>query len=150
MKNIQHTPSSQQGTTLIVVLLLVLVSTLLGISAFEDSGVTAQLVNNDRQREVAFRAAEGASNRFVTAANITTLMSSGSNTMSDTTSIISNATTTSSMQLDGVGLSRGFSMGEGIGGLAPYKFTSTTSVELTGVKATSTIVRGAERLAPKL
>lgn len=148
--NLRQTRASQRGTTLIVVLILVLVSTLLGLSAFEDSGITTQLVHNDRQREVAFRAAEGSSNQFVTAASINTLMSSGSDTLNDTTGIITNATTTSSMRLDGVGLSRGFSMGEGVPALAPYKFTSTTSVELNGVKAKATIVRGAEQLAPTL
>jgi len=147
---VSHSRQSQKGTTLLVVLLLVLVSTLLGISAFEDSGVTAQLVNNDRQREVAFRAAESSSNQFVTSASVNTLMASGSATLTDTTGIITNATTSSSLRLDGVGLPRDYSMGEGVPGLAPYKFTSTTTVELNGVGAQATIVRGAEQLAPKL
>jgi len=146
---IQHTRTSQKGTTLVVVLILVLVSTLLGISAFEDSGITAQIVDNDQQREVAFRAAESSSNQFVTAANINTLMTSGSNTLANTDNVIANVTTQSSMSLDGVGLPRNYSLGEGIPGLAPYKFSASTTVQLNGVRAEATILRGAEQLAPK-
>jgi len=145
-----RTKASQEGTTLVVVLILVLVSTLLGLSAFEDSGITSKMVHNDQQREISFRAAESSSNQFVTNDTVNTLMGSGSSTLTDNTNLIDKTSTESNMQFDGVGISRGFSLGEGIPSLAPFKFTATTTVTLDGVNASSTIVRGAEQLAPKL
>jgi len=69
---------SQSGSALFVALILVVVSTLIGITALESSGVEVQLVNNDLYREVSFRAAESGGDRLLTDTNATSLIS-GSN-----------------------------------------------------------------------
>ena len=140
----------QSGSSLLIVLILVLISSLLGVAAFKDSSVSLQLSNNDLQREVAFRAAEGASNRLLSADNIQLLVNSDADTRSDTSSVIDVADTEAELRLDGVGLARGFSLGEGIGTFVPYKFTARATVTLQGVSARSTVIQGAQQFVPKV
>lgn len=140
----------ESGSSLVVVLVLVLVSGLLGVATFKNSSVSLQLANNDQQREVVFRAAEGATNRLLDPANIQLLINSDSTTRADTTRVIPKADTDAELRLDGIGLARGFSLGEGVGTFVPYKFTARATAKLQGVSARSTVIQGAQQFVPKV
>jgi len=139
----------ESGVALLVVLVLMLVSGLLGSTAFKDSSVSLQLANNDQQREVAFRAAEGAVNRMLDPVIIRDLVNSDQQSIEDNTSILPQAKTETRLKLDGIGLARGYSLGEGVGTFVPYKFTANATATLQGVSATSTVIQGAEQFVPK-
>lgn len=139
----------QEGTTLLVVMVLVLISTMLGISAMENSDVTSRLANNDRFRQTVFRAAEGKSNQMFSITNIESAIGAANGTVDDNTGIIANTTTTASLQLEGVGLARGFSLGEGVAGFVPYTLTSSVTVTIPSISAGSTVIQGARQYAPK-
>lgn len=56
----RQTPSRQQGATLIVALIFLVVMTLLGIAAAQNSSLEERMAGNTRSRDLAFQAAEAA------------------------------------------------------------------------------------------
>lgn len=60
MNKLQAFNQSQRGATLIVGLIMVLVMTVIGLSAIRGSGLQEQMAGNMRDRQLAFQAAEAA------------------------------------------------------------------------------------------
>lgn len=138
----------ESGATLLVALLLVLVSTLLGVSVMQTSGIETRLVSNDQFREVAFRAAESGADGIVNDANIATLSAdTNAPCIVSSDSIIAEAAVTSKLCNSGAGIAVGYRLGEGIAGFEMKKFTAQTNAVLDAVNTSRTVVLGAERLA---
>lgn len=138
----------QSGATLLVAMLLVLVSTLLGVSVMQSSGTETLLVSNDRFREVAFRAAESGADGVVADANIVTLSADeNAPCIESSNTIVVEATVSSKICNAGAGIAVGYRLGEGIAGFEMKKFTAQSTAKLSNVNASRTVVLGAERLA---
>jgi len=138
----------ESGATLLVALLLVLVSTLLGVSVMQTSEIETRLVSNDQFREVAFRAAESGVDDIVTDANVTTLSADlKAPCIVSTDSIIPAADVSSKLCNAGAGIAVGYRLGEGIAGFEMKKFTAQSTAELSSVNTGRTVILGAERLA---
>jgi len=122
----------QDGAALVVALVLVLVSTLLGVSAMQSSDIETQVLNNNRFHEVTFREAEAASDRLLTVTN--------------NTSINTEATIESEFKWLGDGPATGYSLG-GQNGFMTLKFVSQASASIDTVDSVSVVRQGIEKLA---
>jgi len=101
----------QDGAALVVALVLVLVSTLLGVSAMQSSDIETQVLNNNRFHEVTFREAEAASDRLLTLENISAVARDATASVTDNTSINTEATIESEFKWLGDGPATGYSLG---------------------------------------
>lgn len=135
----------QDGAALVVALVLVLVSTLLGVSAMQSSEIETQLANNTRFHQAAFRAAEAASDSLLTIENITTLVNDSSNPVASSSSIESKVNVSASFKPLGDGPATGYSLG-GKNGFRSLKFVSTATATITAVDSSSRVVQGVKRL----
>lgn len=139
-------PSSrQEGAALVVALVLVLVSSLLGISAMQSSDIDTQMLNNNRFHQVAFREAEAATDRLLTLENIISVVSDASETVESTSSIDSNVSVSSSFKSLGDGPATGYSLG-GQNGFRSLKFVAKATASISNVDSVSEIHQGVERL----
>ena len=66
----RRAPRGERGAALVIALVLVLVGTLVGLSAMETSTVETRLVANEGFRQSAFRAAESAAERALFAVDV--------------------------------------------------------------------------------
>ena len=126
------------GAALLVALVLVLVGTLLGVSVMEASGTEARLVDNERYREAAFRAAEAASGGAVDCDQLTTLAGATGAQSATVTSVDTNVSVDASVRLDGVGHVTGFS----IGTFQNYLLSGTADATIDGVDAARRVRQG--------
>lgn len=140
----------QSGSALLVALVLVLISTLLGISAMENSGIENMLANNAKFQEQAFRTAEAASGSMLTEANFILLANDPSAIVNTVDSINTKVSISGELSSMGTGLSNGYSMGIGIGGFQTYKFSASGTAVITAVDSRSQVIQGMDRVAPAL
>ena len=135
----------ESGAALVVALILVLVSTLMGVSAMQVSDVENKLVNNNKFRQVAFRAAEAASEQLFTMNNLITLANDTTATVESTSSVDGRVTVAASLRPFGEGPAAGYSLG-GQNGFSSMKFVSNATATLAAVDSSSTVVQGVQRL----
>ncbi|MFK7852764.1 MAG: PilX N-terminal domain-containing pilus assembly protein [Granulosicoccus sp.] len=145
MKQFNLQKKNESGAALVVALILVLVSTLMGVSAMQVSDVENQLVNNTKYRQVTFRAAEAAGEQLFTMPNLITLANDFSATVESTNSIDPKVTVSASLQPFGEGPATGYSLG-GQNGFSSLKFASNATATLPAVDSSSTVVQGVQRL----
>ena len=136
----------QDGAALVVALVLVLVSTLLGVSAMQSSDIETQVLNNNRFHEVTFREAEAASDRLLTLENISAVARDATASVTDNTSINTEATIESEFKWLGDGPATGYSLG-GQNGFMTLKFVSQASASIDTVDSVSVVRQGIEKLA---
>ncbi|MFK7862034.1 MAG: PilX N-terminal domain-containing pilus assembly protein [Granulosicoccus sp.] len=136
---------NENGAALIVALVLVLVSTLLGVSAMQTSGIETQLANNTRFQQTAFRVAEAASDSLLTIENITDVINQPGTVVESTTSIESKAQVVSKFRSLGEGPATGFSLG-GQNGFRALKFVATATASIDSVNSESSVIQGIDRL----
>ncbi|MFK8081657.1 MAG: PilX N-terminal domain-containing pilus assembly protein [Granulosicoccus sp.] len=144
---LKQPPNNQRGAALVVALVLVLVSTLLGVSAMQSSDIEAQMANNTRFQQTAFRVAEAASDSLLTLPNIVTLVNDPTDTVETTSSIEANAYVTAEFVLAGSGPATGFSLG-GQNGFRSLNFIASSTASIDAVDSKSGVVQGVNRLTP--
>ncbi len=135
----------EKGAALVVALVLVLVSTLLGVSAMQTSDIEAQLANNTRFQQISFRAAEAAADRLLTIDNIVTLANNPALEVTSTTSIETAVSVTAEFEALGDGPATGYSLG-GQNGFRALKFFAIATASMENVDSTSGVIQGVERL----
>ncbi len=135
----------ESGAALAVALVLVLISTLLGVSAMQVSDVESKLTNNEQYRHVAFRAAEAASEQLFTLSNLVTLANDSDSTITTTDSIDSRVTVAAEMRPLGDGPAAGYSLG-GQNGFINLKFAATATATIPAVDSSTRVVQGVQRL----
>ena len=145
MKEQTRSTRRESGAALVVALILVLVSTLMGVSAMQVSDVENKLVNNNKFRQVAFRAAEAASEQLFTMNNLITLANDTTATVESTGSVDGRVTVAASLRPFGEGPAAGYSLG-GQNGFSSMKFVSNATATLAAVDSSSTVVQGVQRL----
>ena len=135
----------EQGTTLVVVLVLVLIGAILGIAAMKSGDVEVQLSNNNRFKEVTFRAAEAASDSLITIDNIIAVANNPATIITSDDSIDDAIDVDSEFKYLGVGIANGYSLG-GDNGFSVLKFVSSSDASIEAPASRSGIVQGVERL----
>ena len=133
----------QRGAALVVALVLVLVATLLGVSAVRTSNVEAMLVANEGFRQSAFRAAEAAVESELPNVDAGALVSDAPETLS-VTSVDARVNVAAEARFEGIGPVLNFSYGLFQNRL--YAVSATATID--GVGARRTVVQGAARRAP--
>ncbi len=141
---------NESGSSLIVALVLIAVSTLVGVSVMQSSNLGALLVNNDKYRALTFRAAESSLQPLATRDNIAVL-SSNSNAACITSdaSVDDNITVNAELCPFGFGIAEGFRLGEGIASYQMSHFSVVSDSSLDGVNTKTTLLQGAQHLSLK-
>jgi len=139
-------PNKEKGSALLVSLILILVSTMMGITAMQLSDVGNQLVNNNKYTEMTFRTAEAASEKLLTVENLVILAAGNSAMVTSTDSIDSNVSVDAQISPFGEGPATGYSLG-GQNGFKSVKFVAFASASMDNVESTSDVVQGVERLS---
>lgn len=136
----------QKGAALVVALVLVLVSTLMGVTAMQVSDVENQLVNNNKFRQVAFRAAEAASEQLFTIQNLVTLANETAPSVTSTTSVDTNVVIDAEIRPFGDGPATGYTLG-GQNGFKTLKFVASATATMANVDSSSQVIQGVQRLS---
>ena len=149
---IPNSPKRQKGAAILITLILLLVSTILGLSVMRDATQEQQLVSNVFFKELSFRGAESASQKII---NDTQLLaaalepSNHANGLQESVQLPNaNVVSGGEIRYAGKGIARGFSLGSSSAAFQVYKFNLSGTAEVIGVSATTTIVQGVNRLAP--
>ena len=140
--NIQQ---KESGTALVIALILVLVSTVMGVSSMQMSITGNMLANNEQYRQVAFRAAEAAGEQLLTMNNLVTLANDTSSTVESTNSVDTNVTVNAEIQAFGDSPAIGYSLG-GQNGFISMKFASSATAKIDAVNTVSEVIQGVQRL----
>lgn len=143
--NYSRRQTRQQGAALVVALVLVLVSTLLGVSTMQSSDIETQLANNARFQQASFRAAEAASTSLLTVSNVVTLVNDSATSISSSDSIDSAVTVSADFKALGDGPASGYSLG-GLNGFRSLKFIASATATIPDVDSTSRVVQGVKHL----
>jgi len=144
----------QRGAAMLITLILLLVSTLLGVGVMRGATQEQLLVSNVFYKELSFRAAESATQIMI---NDSQLLADAlkpnnhTNGISETVTLPNqNVDSEGQIRFAGRGLARGFSLGNGNAGFQVYKFDLSGTAVVNGVNASTTIAQGVKRLAPAL
>ena len=135
----------EHGTTLVVVLVLVLIGAILGIAAMKSGDVEIQLSNNNRFKEVTFRAAEAGSDSLITIDNIIAIANEPARIITSQDSIDPAIDVDSEFKYLGVGIADGYSLG-GANGFRVLKFVSSSDASIEAPASRSSVVQGVEKL----
>ena len=143
-----NTYKKQQGTSLVVALVLIGVSTLVGMSVLRNSDLGTQLVNNDKFHELVFLSADSAAGQILSSDNIVTMSESQSNDcIVSNESVDSKITTDTELCPNGYGFAEGHRFGEGINGFQMNFYYARSKATLEGVDTTKTVLQGAQHLS---
>ena len=143
-----NTQKKQQGASLVVALVLIGVSTLVGMCVLRNSDLGTQLVNNDKFHELTFRSAESAAAQILTSDNIVTMSESQSyDCITSNDSVDAKITTDTELCPNGYGFAEGFRIGEGINGYQMNFYYAQSNATLEGVETTKTVLQGAQHLS---
>lgn len=137
---------NEEGAALLVALVLVLVSTLLGVSAMQNSDIESQLTSNTKFQQTSFRAAEAAADQLLTIENIVLLANNPDTPVSSTDSINDVVGVTATFKALGVGPATGYSLG-GSNGFQMLKYIAEATASIAAVDSTNSVVQGVERLS---
>ena len=138
----------QQGASLVVALVLIGVSTLVGMSVLRNSDLGTQLVNNDKFHELVFLSAESAAGQILSSDNIMTISESQSNDcITSNDSVDTKITIDTELCPNGYGFAEGFRIGEGINGYQMNFYYAESNASLEGVDTTKTVLQGAQHLS---
>jgi len=146
-----YTPQNHQsGASLIIALVLISISTLVGMSVLKNSNLGTILVNNDKFMAVTFRAAESSIKPLATEENIALLTADNSgNCITSTQSVDDDVAVTAELCPFGIGVAEGFRLGEGISSFQMSHFSVSTESTLNGVNTTTSMFQGAQHLSLK-
>jgi len=147
---IYETHTRQSGASLVVALVLISISTLVGVSVMRSSNLGTQLVNNDKYQLLTFRAAESSASPVATEANIALLSQDNSSAcIASTESVDNNIAINAELCPYGFGVAEGYRIGEGIPSFQMSHFSITTESTLDGVNATTSLFQGVQHLSLK-
>lgn len=132
-------PDKQQGAALVIALILVLVSTLLGISILETSGTGVHLAANEQFNESVFRTAEAAANDALETADVSALDGESGSTTATVTSVDSRVTVQASHRINGLSLRAGDSLDL----FQNYQISGQATATIDAVSARRTVIQGA-------
>jgi type IV pilus assembly protein PilX len=146
---------SQKGATLVVGLLILLLATLVSVSAMTDSNLQEKMAANAQNTNRAFQAAESAIESNLTsieAGSLTVLTQAinvylnGSGTLPTSTVSLADSDISANVQFEVVGLNhppgQTLNAEEGTNNLTSYTFQMTSEVTLSGSSAETTAVQG--------
>ena len=140
---------NESGTALVVALILVLISTVMGASAMQTSIMENKLADNEQYRQVAFRAAEAASEQLLTMSNLVTLANDTSSSVQSTDSVDTNVAVNAEFRALGDSPAIGYSLG-GQNGFISMKFVSRANAKINAVDTASEVFQGVQRLTLSL
>ena len=135
----------EKGTTLVVVLVLVLIGGILGIAAMKSGDVEVQLSNNNRFKDVTFRVAEAASDNLINITNIIKVANEPTLVVTSDASIDDAVDADAEFRYLGVGVADGYSLG-GTNGFRLLKFVSSSDASISAPVSRSGVVQGVEKL----
>jgi len=148
--SISATHTRQSGASLIVALVLISISTLVGVSVMRSSNLGTQLVNNDKYQQLTFRAAESSATPLSTEANIALLSQDNStDCITSDASIDTNIVVDTELCPYGFGVAEGYRIGEGIPSYQMSHFSIVTDATLDGVSTKASLIQGAQHLSLK-
>lgn len=150
MTNPYTSQNYQSGASLIIALVLISISTLVGMSVLKSSNLGAILVNNDNFMAMTFRAAESSIKPLATEENLGLLTADNSgDCITSTQSVDDDVSVTAELCPFGLGVAEGFRLGEGISSFQMRHFSVNTESTLDGVNATTSMFQGARHLSLK-
>lgn len=131
-------PGRQDGAALVVALILVLVSTLLGVSVMESSTIEVQLANNEEFRESVFRTAEAASEAALDTLDVTTVLAAGGSATPAIDSIDSRVAVSTEQRIEGLA----HVVGSSFGTFQNYLVSSSATARVDALGARRTVTQG--------
>ena len=141
----QNSIQKQQGTTLLVALIILVVITLIGVTAMKNANIDEQMASNLYQKNLTFQASESAVESTI---NDSTLIQQAINSNTPVTQAVTvpipNTTATVSYSAVGSGLAVGSSANLFSG----TRFMITATGEIPDLNARTVTVHGVVRLAP--
>lgn len=141
----QNSIQKQQGTTLFVALIILVVISLIGVTAMKNANIDEQMASNLYQKNLTFQASESAVESTL---NDTTLIQQAISSNAPVTQAVSvpipNTTATVSYSAVGSGLAVGSSANLFSG----TRFMITATGEIPDLNARTVTVHGVVRLAP--
>jgi len=149
-KSISAIHTRQSGASLVVALVLISVSTLVGVSVMRSSNLGTQLVNNDKFQQLTFRAAESSASPVATEANIALLSQNNStDCIASVESVDAKITVGAQLCPYGFGIAEGYRIGEGIPSFQMSHFSVVTDATLEGVNTKTSLIQGSQHLSLK-
>ena len=140
----------QSGASLVVALVLISVSTLVGVSVLANSNVGTTMVTSDKFRVLTSQAAESAYKPVAGVDNIALLTASSSAAcITSNDSVDAKITVTTEFCPFGFGVAEGFRLGEGIPSFQMSHFSVDTESTLDDVNTKSAIFQGVQHLTLK-
>lgn len=140
----------QSGASLVVALVLISVSTLVGVGVIASSNVGTTMVASDKFRVLTSQAAESAYKPVAGVDNIATLTASSSTTcISSNDSVDAKIAVNTELCPYGFGFAEGFRLGEGIPSFQMSHFSIDTESTLDGVNTKSAVFQGVQHLTLK-
>jgi len=148
---IHHSRQHQEGTALLVAMVMLFMMSIMGISAMRGSTLEKRMAINSVKSATVFHAAESTSdaalndtNNLTKAYNLGVGQNKKIGGEVDLQSTIANATHEYELQYTGEGLAPGFSTG-----FVTLRFEATGISKIKGARAQSVVQQGAYRVVPK-
>ncbi|MFC1683915.1 PilX N-terminal domain-containing pilus assembly protein [Pseudomonadota bacterium] len=141
----------QQGAALMMALVILLIMTLIGLSAMQTSTLDMKIVANQKENTTAFHIAETAleitfENAVGDISSFADAVTSGTQTINQTSYLDMPASSVSvDIYSGGTGV---WAKGSSIGKIKPHRYTVTANAERTGSRAKASHQRGFELLVP--
>lgn len=132
-------PARERGAALLIAMVLVLISTLVGISVMESSGVETRLVANETYRQTVFNTAEAVAERAFNAVDAATLPVDGSIQAQIADNVDDRVDVTAEARLESVEIAVGFSSDR----FQSVRYRVSATAAVPAVNATRTIHLGA-------
>jgi len=141
---------NQTGASLVVALVLISISTLVGVSVLANSNVGTTMVASDKFRVLTSQAAESAYKPVADVDNIALLTASSSAAcITSTDSVDAKISVNTELCPYGFGVAEGFRLGEGIPSFQMSHFSIDTESSLDDVNTQSAIFQGVQHLTLK-
>jgi len=141
----QHSMQKQQGATLFVALIILVVVTLVGVTAMKNANVEEQMASNLYQKNLTFQASESAVESTINnTALIQQAMTTNAPVVQNVQVPIPNTTATVAYASAGAGMAVGSSANLFSG----MRLMITATGEITDLNARTVTVHGVVRLAP--
>ncbi|NOY63549.1 MAG: hypothetical protein GXP10_10460 [Gammaproteobacteria bacterium] len=142
--------ATQRGAVLIVSLVMLLITTMLGVTAISSSRMGEKMAANAMNRNVTFQAAESAiENAVADTNNLLQAISAGDAGVNDTLDInSSDVAATSNTRYQGAGLAVGFSLAADSSGFSAYRFEITGTGAISALNAQTVSAQGISRIGP--
>ncbi|OED36354.1 hypothetical protein AB833_27410 [Chromatiales bacterium (ex Bugula neritina AB1)] len=139
-------PKNQQGATLFIALIMLVIISLLGVTALKNASIEEQMSSNLYQKNITFQASESAVESTINNASLISQVLTSTTPINQTVSVpIPNATANVTYTSTGVGPSIGNS--QQFGG---QRIMITSTGQIAAVNARTVTIHGIVRTVPNL